>query len=440
MASEESEMLEELGLRSVEELFSDIPNDVRTGPLNIEKGLPEKEVRRNVMEILGKNRTACEIPSFLGAGVYHHYIPAAVFEMISRSEFYSSYTPYQPEISQGMLQALFEYQSFVCELTEMDAANSSMYDASTALAEAALMSVRISGKKKILIPRAIHWEKRSVLNNYAKGPGLHVDEVQYDGDTGMIDISDLKAKLDDQTSAVYLESPNLFGVFENVAEIKEIIGDVLLIVGANPLSLAVAEAPGNLGADIVVGEGQILGNPMNFGGPLVGIFACRKEHIRRMPGRMIGATKDVHGRRAFTMALQTREQHIRREKATSNICTNESLGSVAFAIHVAILGRVGLRRVAKENILKSRYLAKEIGSLDGFTAPVFSGTHFNEFVVRSEADYSKVHEHLHWKGIQGGLSLASNFEELQNCALFCTTEMHSKEDRDALIKALEGFN
>ncbi len=440
MASEESEMLEELGIRSVEELFSDIPSEVRTGPLNIEKGLPEKDVRRNVMEILGKNRTACEMPSFLGAGVYHHYIPAAVFELISRSEFYSSYTPYQPEISQGMLQALFEYQSFVCELTGMDAANSSMYDASTSLAEAALMSVRISGKKKILIPRAIHWEKRSVLSNYAKGPGLHVDEVRYDSDTGMIDISDLKAKLDDQTSGVYLESPNLFGVFENIAEVKEAIGDVLLIVGANPLSLAVAEAPGNLGADIVVGEGQILGNPMNFGGPLVGIFACRKEHIRRMPGRVIGATKDAQGRRAFTMALQTREQHIRRGKATSNICTNESLGSVAFAIHVAILGRVDLRRVAKENILRSRYLAKEIGSLEGFTAPVFSGTQFNEFVVRSEADYAKVHEHLHWNGIQGGLSLASNFPELENCVLFCTTEMHSKEDRDALIQALEGFS
>jgi glycine dehydrogenase subunit 1 len=440
MASEESEMLEELGLKSVEELFSDIPNDIRTGPLNIEKGLPEKEVRRNVLEILGKNRTACDMPSFLGAGVYHHYIPTAVFEMISRSEFYSSYTPYQPEISQGMLQALFEYQSFVCELTGMDAANSSMYDASTSLAEAALMSVRISGKKRILIPKAIHWEKRSVLDNYAKGPSLHVEEVQYDSETGMTDTSDLKSKLDDQTSAVYLESPNLFGVFENIAEIKDTIGNVLLIVGANPLSLAVAEAPGNLGADIVVGEGQILGNPMNFGGPLIGIFACRKEHIRRMPGRVIGATKDAHGRRAFTMALQTREQHIRRGKATSNICTNESLGSVAFAIHVAILGRVGLRRAAKENILKSRYLAKEIGSLKGFTAPVFSGTHFNEFVVKSDADYAKVHEHLHWDGIQGGLSLSSNFPELENCALFCTTEIHTKEDRDSLIKSLEGFS
>jgi glycine dehydrogenase subunit 1 len=267
-----------------------------------------------------------------------------------------------------------------------------------------------------------------------------VEEVQYDSETGMTDTSDLKSKLDDQTSAVYLESPNLFGVFENIAEIKDTIGNVLLIVGANPLSLAVAEAPGNLGADIVVGEGQILGNPMNFGGPLIGIFACRKEHIRRMPGRVIGATKDAHGRRAFTMALQTREQHIRRGKATSNICTNESLGSVAFAIHVAILGRVGLRRAAKENILKSRYLAKEIGSLKGFTAPVFSGTHFNEFVVKSDADYAKVHEHLHWDGIQGGLSLSSNFPELENCALFCTTEIHTKEDRDSLIKSLEGFS
>jgi glycine dehydrogenase subunit 1 len=440
MASEEPEMLKELGIESVEELFSDLPDEVRIKGLDIDKGKPEREVRKEVMNILEKNRTVGEMPCFLGAGVYNHYIPSAVSELLSRSEFYSSYTPYQPEISQGMLQALFEYQSLVCELTGMEAANSSMYDSSTALAEACLMSVRITRKKKIIIPKSIFWEKRIVLENYAKGPGLQIEEVAYDGSTGMVDLSQLKDTVDNETSAVYVESPNLFGVFENFAEIRECIGDALLIAGVNPLSLALVEPPGDLGADIAVGEGQTLGNHMNFGGPLVGLFACKKEHIRKMPGRVIGATKDAHGRRAYCMALQTREQHIRREKATSNICTNESLGAVAFAIHAAILGRSGLRKLAAENISKARELAGRIDSLEGFESPVFKNPHFNEFVVRSESNYSSIDDHLLKQGVQGGLPLATHFEDLKNCAVFCTTEMHSKEDYDMLINALEGFS
>jgi glycine dehydrogenase subunit 1 len=440
MASEEEEMLKALGIARVDELFSDIPNDIRTGTLGIDEGKSERQVRREVMEVLWKNTTVCEMPSFLGAGVYNHYIPSAVLELISRSEFYSSYTPYQPEISQGMLQALFEYQSFVCELTGMDAANSSMYDASTALAEACLMAIRINRKKKILIPRAIHWDKRVVLKNYGRGPGLEIEEFKYDPSTGMADISDMMGKINEETSAIYVESPNFFGMFENVEEIKESIGDALLIVGSNPLSLSIAKAPGYMGADIVVGEGQILGNPMNFGGPLVGIFACKKEYIRKMPGRVIGATTDSTGKRAFTMALQTREQHIRREKATSNICTNESLGSVAFAIHVAILGRNGLWKIAKENVEKALDLALRISSVDGFDAHVFSGTGFNEFVVKSEANPLDVNAHLLKNGIQGGLPLSDHFPELKNCALYCTTEQHAEGDYDSLINSLEGFS
>jgi glycine dehydrogenase subunit 1 len=408
--------------------------------LDIEKGLPEMDVRREVRNILSKNRTVGEMPCFLGAGVYNHYVPSAVTELISRSEFYSSYTPYQPEVSQGMLQALFEYQSFVCELTGMDAANSSMYDASTALAEACLMSVRITRNKKIIIPRSIFWEKKSVLKNYAKGPEMQIEEIPYDKDTGTVDLSELESTIDNQTSAVYVESPNLFGVLEDFAKIKESIGDVLLIAGVNPISLALVEAPGNVGADIAVGEGQIVGNSMNYGGPLIGIFACKKEHIRKMPGRVIGAAKDAAGRRAYCMALQTREQHIRREKATSNICTNESLGAVASAIHMAILGRDGLRKLASENILKARELAKRIDSIGGFKAPLFSGSHFNEFVVCSEKEYSGLDDYLLKKGIQGGLPLSSHFDELKNCALFCTTEMHTNDDHDLLIRALEDYS
>lgn len=439
MASEEPEMLKELRVKSVEELFSDLPDEVRIEGLDIEKGKPEMEVRKEVLGILAKNRTVGKIPCFLGAGVYNHYIPSAVSELLSRSEFYSSYTPYQPEISQGMLQALFEYQSLVCELTGMEAANSSMYDSATALAEACLMSVRITRKKKVVIPKSMFWEKRLVLENYARGPGLQIEEVSYDRSTGTVDLSQLKDTVDDETSAVYVESPNLFGVFEDFAEVRENVGDALLIAGVNPLSLALVKPPGDLGADIAVGEGQTLGNHMNYGGPLVGLFACKKEHIRKMPGRVIGATKDINGRRAYCMALQTREQHIRREKATSNICTNESLGSVAFAIHMAILGRDGLRKLAKENVLKARELAERINSLQGFEAPLFSSPYFNEFVVRSEGDYADIDEHLLKQGIQGGLPLSSHFEELKNCALYCTTEMHTKNDHDSLIKALEGY-
>ncbi len=438
MASEESEMLKELGVKSVEELFSDLPAEIRIKGLDIEKGLPEREVQKDVMSILAKNRTSGEMPTFLGAGVYNHYIPSAVFELLSRSEFYSSYTPYQPEISQGMLQALFEYQSFVCELTGMEAANSSMYDGATALAEACLMSVRINRKRKLIVPKSMFWEKKYVLENYARGPGLQIEEVPYDSNTGTVDLAQLRDLVDDETSAVYVESPNLFGVFENFAEVKESVGDALLIAGANPLSLALVEPPGDLGADIAVGEGQILGNPMNFGGPTVGLFACKKEHIRKMPGRVIGATKDVNGRRAYCMALQTREQHIRREKATSNICTNESLGAVAFAIHSAILGRSGLRKLAAENISKARELASRIDSLECFESPVFKSPHFNEFVVRSEISYLNVNDHLLKQGVQGGLYLSAHLEDLKNCAVFCTTEMHTKEDHDLLIRALEG--
>ncbi|MFQ6059973.1 MAG: aminomethyl-transferring glycine dehydrogenase subunit GcvPA [Thermoplasmata archaeon] len=437
MVSEKAEMLKELGIQDVEALFSDLPKRIRIEGLDIEKGQRELEVRRRVKEILSKNRTVEEMPCFLGAGVYNHYIPSAIPELLSRSEFYSSYTPYQPEISQGMLQALFEYQSFVCELTGMDAANSSMYDASTALAEACLMSVRITRKKSILIPRSIFWEKKAVLMNYAKGPNLLIQEVPYEKETGRMDLSELERMINDDVAAVYLESPNFFGIFESITQAKNSVGDAILIVGANPLSLALVEAPGNLGADIVVGECQGLGSPMNFGGPLIGMFACKKEYIRKMPGRVIGATTDSTGRRAYCMALQTREQHIRREKATSNICTNESLGAVASAIHMAILGRSGLRKLAKENILRARELARRIDSIDGFSAPVFSGTHFNEFVIRSEKSYAGVDDLLLSKGIQGGLPLAGHFSELENCALYCTTEMHTKNDYDMLLKVLE---
>lgn len=438
MKSDADRMMEEIGIKSIEELFSDIPKEIRLDGLDLPKGKGEMEVVTYLKRILRKNESAKEMPTFIGCGVYDHFIPSAVAAITSRSEFYTSYTPYQAELSQGILQALFEYQSLIAELTGMEAVNTSMYDASTALGEAALMASRINGRKEIIIPKAMHWEKKSVLRNYCIGPGLKVKEVDYDSKTGKIDLEDLRAKISEETSAVYLENPNFFGVFEDQAEqIKKIARNSVLVAGVNPLSLALAKAPGDYGADIVIGEGQIFGNAMNFGGPLLGIFACREEHIRKMPGRIVGLTKDVNNRRSFCLTLQSREQHIRKEKATSNICTNESLCAVASAVYMSVLGGNGIRKLAEENILKARDLMSLINQIEGFEAPVFEGAHFNEFVVRSKRDYNEVHSFLLKQGIHGGLTLKSHFPELGNTALFATTEVHTKEDFSSLVKALE---
>jgi len=437
MASDEEEMLKALGLKSMEDLFADVPMSVRTPRLEIPKGMAEQDVVRHVTSILRQNRSAETMPTFLGAGLYDHFVPASVRAIASRSEFYSSYTPYQAELSQGMLQSLWEYQSFVCELTGMDAANTSMYDGSTALGEAALMAHRITGKRRIVIPAALHWDKKAVLQSYATGPGLEIAEVPFDPETGTLDLEVLLEAVGEDTAAVYVENPNFFGRFEeNLEEIRS-VAPSLLIVGANPIALAITKAPGDLGADIVIGEGQPLGNAVNFGGPLVGMFACREEHLRKMPGRVIGLTRDAEGRRAFCMTLQTREQHTRRERAMSNICTNEALMSVAAAAFIAVLGASGLRRLALDNMNRAKHLADRIDGLDRYTAPAFEGAHFNEFVVRSTFPYEKVHRSLLAAGIHGGLPLRDRFPDLGETALFATTEVHTEADYEHLLRALE---
>ncbi len=437
MDSEEEAMLRAIGLRSIDDLFADIPASVRTDGIDIPGGLSEQEVVRHVTSLLRKNRSAETMPTFLGAGLYDHFVPASVRAIASRAEFYTAYTPYQAELSQGILQTLWEYQSFVCELTGMDAANTSMYDGSTALGEAALMAHRITGKKEIVIPRALHWEKRKVLESYTVGPGLDVVEVPFDPEAGTMDLAALKKAVGDDTAAVYVENPNFFGRFqEDLADIRSIAPSVL-IVGANPLALAVTTAPGDLGADIVIGEGQPLGNAVNYGGPLVGIFSCREEHVRKMPGRVIGLTRDAEDRRAFCMTLQTREQHIRRERAMSNICTNETLMAVSSAAYVGVLGANGLRRLALENIRRAKQLAERIDPLENFEAPLFPGGHFNEFVVRCEVPYARVHKALLAAGVHGGLPLTSRFPELGEAALFATTEVHTEADYERLLEAME---
>jgi len=430
-------MLEELGIGSVEELFSDIPQEVRIEGIPLPSGRTEMEVVRRVQGMLSSNVTAESAPCFLGGGVYNHFIPSAVNTIVSRSEFMTSYTPYQAEISQGMLQALFEYQSFISELTAMDAVNSSNYDWSTALGEAAMMCHRISPKKTFLVPEAMSYEKRSVLRSYVSGAGLNVVEYCYDPFTGELDIGDVKQKMSDDVCGIYAEVPNLFGIIDTQApKLKDEFPDVPLVIGVNPLSLALLRPPGEYGADIVIGEGQPLGLPMNVGGPLLGIFACKMEHVRKMPGRIIGLTRDRDGRRAFCMTLQTREQHIRRSKATSNICTNEALMAVAVSAYLGMTGAKGLRSIARLNMRNVQKLMDRIDELDGFQAPLFEGAHFNEFVMRTPLRPEKLNKLLLRHGILGGIPMQRSVPRLTDHMLLAATEMTREDDVDRLIAVL----
>jgi glycine dehydrogenase subunit 1 len=436
--SQKEQMLKEIGLSSMDELFSDIPDEIRINSLALPEALSEYELRKDFNEIVSANKPLTEISSFLGAGVYHHTIPAFVSALINRSEFYSCYTPYQPELSQGMLQALFEYQSLVAELTAMDAANTSMYDAPTALGEAALMSVRITRKNEFIIPKAMHWDKLSVLKNYIKWVGIKIKEIPYLTGTGTLDLDALKNEVNENTAGVYVENPNFFGVFEDsLTDIKELIGKALLVVGVNPISLGMVKPPGEFGADIVIGEFQELGSPPSFGGPLNGLFACKKEYIRKMPGRIIGLTQDTAGRQAFCMTLQTREQYIRREKATSNICTNEALCALASAIHLGALGKSGLKELSKQNLLRGHYLATQLGQITGVSAPLFKNQHFNEFVIKLDGDSDDILAKLRGKNILGGVPLKPHFPELGEAILVATTEVHSGEEYNNYISTLK---
>jgi len=431
-------MLEEMSLKSIEDLFADIPQEVRIPRLDLPDGETEMEVLREIKDILKRNKTFSNMPSFLGGGIYNHYIPSAVRAIVSRSEFYTSYTPYQPEISQGMLQALFEYQSMIAELTGLEVANSSMYDSATALGEAALMASRIHKGREFLIPRNIHPDKKSVLKNYTKGLGIVIKEVDYDQKSGMLDLTSLKENLNDETCGVYVENPNFFGVIdEGITKVREIIGDVVFVLGVNPLSLGLLKSPRELGADIAIGEGQALGNPMCYGGPLLGIFACAEKHMRYMPGRIVGLTKDSDGKRAFCLTLQTREQHIRRAKATSNICSNEAICALAGTVYLSLLGKGGLEQLGKILISKGRMLARRINNIEGYEAPIFKSYHFNEFVMRSDIYTKTLHLMLLNQGINGGIKLKPYFPELGESTLVSVTEVTTDEDMNAFLDALE---
>ncbi|MGC9345597.1 MAG: aminomethyl-transferring glycine dehydrogenase subunit GcvPA [Candidatus Bathyarchaeales archaeon] len=441
------EMMREIGIKSIDELYADIPEKYRLKkPLNIPEALSEFEVKRHVESLLSKNKTGSEMPVFLGAGCWPHYVPAVVKEIVQRSELLTSYTPYQPEISQGMLQALFEYQSMICELTSMEVANCSMYDWASALGEAARMAARLTRRNEILVPKIIHPERAATLQVYAEPVGITIETVAYNRETGQISLKDLRNKLSDETAAVYIENPSYLGFIET--QVDEICKEAhahgaLFVVGVDPTSLGILKPPGDYGADIVVGEAQSLGNSMNFGGPLLGIFACRDDLrlIRQMPGRIIGTTTTKDGsRQGFCMALQTREQHIRRERATSNICSNEALCAVASAVYMALLGPEGLRELGETIMYKANYAMHLLSKIEGVKAPVFNSVHFKEFTVNFDEvglSVNEVHEKLLQHGIHGGKDVSKEFPELGKTALYCVTEIHFKEDVERLAAALE---
>ncbi len=440
-----SEMLEEVGAETIEDLFKDIPPVIRgKASLAIPSKLSEMEVRRHVEALLNKNLSTRDVLSFLGAGVWPHHIPAAVEAIISRGEFLTSYTPYQPEASQGMLQALFEYQSMICELTSMDYSNSSLYDWSTALGEAARMASRVTGRDELVVPHFIHPERLSTLRTFCEPADIKVVEVMQDKRAGSVDLRELKSKLSVHTAGVYLEYPSFLGFVEqSCEEIARLAHDngSLFLVGIEPISLGVLKPPGELGADIVVGEGQPLGNHMNYGGPLLGIFACRGEALlRQMPGRIIGKTTTLDGNQdAYCMALQTREQHIRREKATSNICTNEALLALAASTYLALLGPKGITELCSTILDRTQYAIEQLRKVRGVSAPRFDAFHFMEFTVNFDStgkSVSEINEAMLKAGIQGGLDIGGYFPELGETALYCFTEVHTHRDIDMLADTL----
>lgn len=443
-------MLETIGVSSIEELFKDIPPEARVSPekwmsLEIGKGcmLSELEAKRIIEERLSKNKVF-NPPPYMGGGVYPHYVPPLVRYILSRGEFLTAYTPYQAEISQGLMQAIFEYQSLMAELLQMELVNASMYDWASAAAEALLMSVRVKrGRRKVLVPYNVNPFHFKVIETYLWPHGVRIERVRYDSGKGSVDMEDLKAKVDAETAGVYLQYPNFFGVVENAKAVGEIAKEkgALFITGVYPVALGLLKAPGEVGADIAVGDGQPFGLGLNYGGPYLGIFAVRYDQnlIRQMPGRIIGLTTTLDGsQRAFAMILQAREQHIKREKATSNICTNEALAAIGVAVYLSLLGKTGLRKLAELNYYRAHYAASRFDEI-GLNR-VFSGEFFNEFAVslgRAGISYREIHKKLLEKGIHGGLYIGDLYPELGEASLWAFTELHFKADIDKLTGLLK---
>lgn len=437
---DEKEMLEFIGLNSLDELFSDIPKDMQLGrELNLPKAMSELEVTRYLTEMANKNCTINELTCFLGAGAYDHYIPSIVDHIISRSEFYTSYTPYQPEISQGTLQYLFEFQTLLCELTGMDIANASLYDGGTAVAEAALMAASHSKKKEIIISKTARPETLQILRTYAHVQNLEVVEV--DMKDGVTDLEQLDKLVSDDTAAVIVQSPNFFGIIEDLKAIGEIVHKAkkaIFVASVDPISLGILKKPSDLGVDVVVGEGQSMGMPLAYGGPYLGFIAAKKEYMRKLPGRIVGETEDLDGKRSYVLTLTAREQHIRRDKATSNICSNQGLNTLAATVYMVTLGKEGFREVAMQSTQKAHYALEKL-TKSGKYKPLFDKPFFKEFAVTSDIDADKITDDLRQENIIGGYDLGKDYPELKNAVLYAVTEKRTKEEIDKLSSVLEGI-
>ena len=432
-AAGQEEMLRSLGFGCMEELFADIPEEARLKrPLDLPAPLAEQDLIKKISALAAQNASLDEYTCFLGAGAYDRHIPSVIGHLVSRQEFLTAYTPYQPEISQGTLQSIFEYQSMICELTGMDVANASMYDGASALAEAALCACAASRRAKILISAAVHPEYRKTVAAYCRFNSIEVEEIPFAN--GSVDLAFLAQKLDDAVGAVLLAQPNFFGIIEDVAAVSALTRKTkaLLVVCADPFALALLEAPGRLGADIVVGEGQALGNSMAFGGPHVGFFAAKEKYLRRMPGRIVGQTTDTEGKRGFVLTIQTREQHIRRQKATSNICSNQALCALTAAVYMTVMGKEGLREAARLSLAKARYAYEKLLETGRF-APLFpDAPFFAEFALKAREPVEKLNQRLLKEKIIGGFDLGREYTQLAGGWLVACTEKRSKEEIDFL--------
>ncbi len=436
-AEERAKMLAEMGVQSIEDFFTSIPEHLRLDkPLNLPPAYAESELIKFFKNLAARNADPNSTTSFLGAGAYNHFRPVIIDTLISRSEFYTTYTPYQPEIAQGTLQAIFEFQTMICLLTGMEVANASMYDGSTALAEAVLMANRINRRKKIIISQAVHPEYRAVLETYLKSTGLTLETAAF-STTGQTSLDGVD--VDDQTAAIILQSPNFFGCVEDLtlaAEKAHKAGALLISATTEPISWGLLRSPGDCGADIVVAEGQAFGIAPSYGGPYLGIFASRTQYQRQMPGRLIGQAYDGEGNRGFVITLATREQHIRREKASSNICTNQGLFMLMATIYLTTMGRRGLQEVAMQNLQKASYAAQSISALEGYSL-LFAAPRFNEFVVKTPRPAREIVKKLLQSNIVAGLPLSQYYPDMTHALLVCATEQNTKAEIDALVAALQ---
>lgn len=428
------EMLKAIGAKDFRDLIKDIPEGlILKGPLALPPALSEHELLRELAGMAGQDADTDRYACFLGAGAYDHFVPSILNFIASRSEFYTAYTPYQAEVSQGTLQAAFEYQSMVCELTGLGAANASMYDGASAMAEAALMAQRVTKRAELAVSRAVHPNYRAVLKTYMRGIKSPVTEIPYAEGEGVTDLEALRQDVDEKTAAVIIQYPNFFGCVEDLGEAAKIAHEkgALLVAVIDPIALGLLKSPGELGADIAVGEGQPLGKTLSFGGPYLGLFACREEHLRQMPGRVVGETKDASGKRGYVLTLQAREQHIKRERATSNICTNEALVALMAAVYLSALGKHGIRKVAELCLQNAHYAMDALtqaGAKRAFSAPFFK-----EFAVKVR-NVSALNKRLLNDKIIGGLDLGAYYPELKDHMLVAVTEKRTKEEIDRLVK------